>query len=436
MNVLLIMDDALRPDHMGCYGYGRNTTPNCDRLAAEGVRFESCIAVASHTFPPVVSMATGQDTATHGLMTAKDYEAWIPRPRTRTPLRVLAEKGFLVDGELVMRWAPLGFERDCNDLDAYAEAHRDRPWFYLAEPYPTHLPYDPPRAYYEEFLDEGYAPDEAARRRIEIVRTRMILHPPGTRAAMEVGQTDAIGEGDDAHKRSSAVVEFEAGDEPGVRALYDGEARVFDEQVGRWLARLESLDLLDDTLVIIVSDHGEELLERGHVGHTSCNLKGTLYDECLRVPLIMRAPKCLPAGRVVRNQVSQIDLMPTIFDILGLNLPLPVDGSSMLPLIRGETDTFRERAFAETPPAGWQALDDDERRMWCVRTAEWKLILHEERPGGARRFELYNLVDDPGEREDCFDRAPRAAEKLMNALENFAARSADHSVGAPRRRPS
>ena len=436
MNVLLIMDDALRPDHMGCYGYGKNTTPNCDRLAAEGVRFESCIAVASHTFPPVVSMMTGRDTATHGLMTAKDYEVWIGRPRVRTPLSVLAENGYLVDGELVMRWAPLGFERDCDDFDEYVEAHRDRSWFYFAEPYPTHLPYDPPREYYEMFVDEGYAPDAAARARLETVRTRMILHPPDTQAAMEVGQTDAIGEGDDAHKRSSAVVEFEPGDEPGVRALYDGEARVFDDLVGKRVAKLESMGLLDDTVIVIVSDHGEELLDRGHVGHTSCNLKGTLYDECIRVPLILRAPGRLPAGRVVKNQVSQIDLAPTVFDLLGLDLSLPVDGSSLLPLIRGGTDAFRPYAFAETPPAGWQALADDERRMWCVRTAEWKLILHEERPGGARRFELYNLLDDPGERADRFGREPRVSDPLRSALEDFAARSAANSVGAPERSPS
>ena len=231
MNVLVIMNDALRPDHMGCYGYPRNTTPNCDRLAAEGVRFEQCIAVSSHTFPPVVSICTGRDTASHGLMTPDDYARWMKEGMGRTPLHALAERGMSVDGELVMRWAPLGFKRDCNDFDEYVETHRDRSWFYYAEPYPTHLPYNPPRAYYEPFVDEDFQPDEAARERLEIVRTRMILHPPDVRAAMEAGVQDAIGDGDEAHKRSSAIVEFQPDDEPGVRALYDGEVRVFDDMV-------------------------------------------------------------------------------------------------------------------------------------------------------------------------------------------------------------
>lgn len=423
MNVLVIMNDGLRPDHMGCYGYARKTTPTCDRLATEGVRFKDCIAVSSHTFPPVVSICTGQDTATHGLMTAKDYERWIAEGMGRTPLHLLAEQGMCVDGELVMRWAPLGFEQDRNDFEEYLEAHRGRSWFYYAEPYPTHLPYDPPREYYKAFVDSDFQPGEATRERLEIVRTHMILHPPDVQAAMEVGQEDAIGLGDEAHKRSSAIVEFEPCDAPGVRALYDGEVRVFDDLVGRWIARLEAMNLLDETLVIIVSDHGEELLERGHVGHTSCNLKGTLFDECIRVPLIMRLPGRLPAGRVVENQVSQIDIMPTVFDLLGLDLSLPVDGSSLLPLIRGETDTFRAEAYAETPPAGWQALLGDERHMWCVRTAGWKLILHEECPGGPRRLELYNLVEDPDERDDRIGAESEIAAELTARLEAYVART-------------
>jgi len=422
MNVLVIMNDALRPDHMGCYGYPRNTTPNCDRLAAEGVRFEQCIAVSSHTFPPVVSICTGRDTASHGLMTPDDYARWMKEGMGRTPLHALAERGMSVDGELVMRWAPLGFKRDCNDFDEYVETHRDRSWFYYAEPYPTHLPYNPPRAYYEPFVDEDFQPDEAARERLEIVRTRMILHPPDVRAAMEAGVQDAIGDGDEAHKRSSAIVEFQPDDEPGVRALYDGEVRVFDDMVGRWVEKLAAVDLLDETLIVIVSDHGEELLERGHVGHTSCNLKGTLYDECIRVPLIMRFPGGRAAGRVVKNQVSQIDIMPTISELLGLEPPSRFDGASLMPLIEGKTDAFRAEAYAETPPAGWQALPGDRRRMWCVRTSDWKLILREEYPGGPRHTELYDLVKDPGERQDRFAAEPRIADELLTRIETYVAR--------------
>lgn len=420
MNILVILEDALRARNLGCYGYAKPTSPNCDRLAAEGVRFETCIAVSAHTFPPIVSLLTGQHPFTHGLMAAKDYVRWRNQHtmnKSRMPLHVLAESGYLVDGELVLRWEPLGFTRDLNDLDAYLEAQRDRRWFYFAEPYPTHLPYNPPQAHYDLFVDPDFRPDEATRRRLDIVRSHMILHPPDVQAAMEVTKDDAIGQGDDAHRRSSAIVEFQRQDAPGIRALYDGEVKVFDDMVGRWLAKLESLGILDDTLVIVTADHGEELLERGHVGHTSCNLKGTLHDESIHVPLIMRYPKRLPAGAVIRQQVSQVDLMPTLFDLLGLQLPLRPDGESLLPLIDGRTDNFRAEAYAEAPPAGWQALDGDERRIWCVRTADWKLIVQHDPTTGVESSELYNLKEDPGERVNVIDEERAIGSRLRASLD-------------------
>jgi len=420
MNILVILEDAVRPAHMSCYGYAKPTTPHCDRLAREGVRFENCIAVSTHTFPPVVSIITGQTTATHGLMSPAHYDPWISGELWKghhTPLHVLEDNGFLIDGELVTRWRPLGFERDAEGLEQYMEHNRDRQWFYFAQPYPTHLPYDPPQEYYDLFVDGGFQPGADTLARMDTVRTRMILHPPDVQSAMEAGRKDPIGDGDDAHKRTTAVVEFEPEDAPGIRALYDGELRVFDDMVGRWIAKLEELDQLDDTLIVIISDHGEELLERGHVGHTSCNLKGTLYDECLRVPLIMRYPKRLPAGKVVTQQISQIDVMPTLFDILGLELTLPHDGTSTLPLIDGDTDVFREEAYAETMPAGWQAITGDERRIWCVRTLEWKLIMNLNPVAGTRSYELYNLAVDPGERHNVLDREPAKAAELKAKLE-------------------
>jgi arylsulfatase A-like enzyme len=169
--------------------------------------------------------------------------------------------------------------------------------------------------------------------------------------------------------------------------------------------------------VIVTADHGEELLERGHVGHTSCNLKGTLHDESIHVPLIMRYPKRLPAGAVIRQQVSQVDLMPTLFDLLGLQLPLRPDGESLLPLIDGRTDNFRAEAYAEAPPAGWQALDGDERRIWCVRTADWKLIVQHDPTTGVESSELYNLKEDPGERVNLIDQERAIGRRLRASLD-------------------
>ena len=431
MNILMILEDALRPDRLGCYGYPKDTSPNLDRLAREGVRFQACIATASHTFPPVVSVLMGQTTATHRLVNAERYAHWGASPDWQdraTPLTLLEQSGWRVDGEMVLRWRPLGFRRDTEgkDIEAWFEAHRRERWFFLAEPYPTHLPYNPPEEYFRKFLEPGYRMSEETARRMEVVRSRLIVHPTGVQSRLEAGGRDPLPDdlADEAHKRSAGTADFVPElDRPAVDALYDGEVRVFDDLVGGWVRKLEQLGLLDQTLIVVLADHGEELLERGHVGHCSCNLKGTLYDECIRIPLILRLPGTLPAGRVVSAQVSQIDIMPTLLELAGLPVPDYVEGSSLLPLIRGESKRFREEAFAETTPAGWQALPDDEREIWCVRTARWKLVLHTYAAGRAERYELFDLASDPGESRDLYRPGHPAARRLRPALQAYIARA-------------
>ena len=427
MNIFMILEDALRPDHLGCYGYEKETSPNIDRLAREGVVFSNCIAVASHTLPPIVSILTGLSTASHGLVDARAYAGWAENPGWRsrqTPLKVLARQGYRVDGELVLRWATLGFTRDTpgDEIQDYLEQHRRDRWFFLAEPYPTHLPYNPPDDYFKAFLEPGYRTDEGTRKRIDLVRRHLIVHPSGVTSKLEAGEAEALPDdaSDSAHKRSVGIVDFHADkDKPAITALYDGEVRVFDDLVGSWIAKLEQLELLDDTLVVIVADHGEELLERGYVGHCSCNLKGTLYDEAIKVPLILRCPKILPKGKVVGNQISQIDIMPTIFDLLGIEHSGLMQGRSALALIEGRGESFREEAFAETPPAGWQAVQSDDREIWCVRTAAWKLILNTNRNGSIERYELYDLKGDPAELQNLYREDHPAALRLRPLLEGF-----------------
>jgi arylsulfatase A-like enzyme len=411
------MEDALRSDRLSCYGYDKPTTPNLNRLAQEGVLFEQTIAVSAHTFPPVVSMLTGWWTFTHGLVEAQHYTPWkrgdIWRGLT-LPLQVLARAGWLVDGEMVTRWAPIGFDRDTANLESFLEAHRHRPWFFFAAPYSTHLPYNPPHEYYQRFVDRNFRPDADTLRRMEVVRHEMIIHPPGLCSLHESGLGDHIGRGEGAHRRTAASVRFNPADRPGISALYDGEVRVFDDLVGSWVRKLEELDLLEDTLIVVTSDHGEELLDRGHVGHSSCSLMGTLYDEILKVPLILRYPKRLPRGVSIKRQVSQVDIIPTLFDLLRLKMPYTADGKSLLPLIERPNTEFRPEAYAQTPVAGWQALPDDGRQISCVRTKDWKLIVRRHEP---ELSELYNLGRDPGETDNVIAEYPSQRRQLLEMIE-------------------
>lgn len=423
MNVLFIMADALRPSNLGCYGYRKNTSPNIDRLARNGVLFKNVIATASHTVPSVLSLMTGLSGASHGVFNQKTFGKWLKRKPEKSPIHLLQEKGMLVDGELVLRYHPLGFKRDTRteDIISYFSNHQFDNWFFLAEPYSTHLPYNPPDKYYKMFLSSGLEPDKDSRYRLSVVKSCLLVYPPDKKSRVELGEEDVlpVDDNDESHKRTFGKVELTNRELPFITSLYDGEVRVFDDLIGRYIDALDNLKIINDTLIVITSDHGEELLERGHVGHSSCNLSGTLYDESIKVPLIMHLPKLLPAGKVINEQIAQIDIMPSIFELLGLELTTRSEGKSLVPLIFDKIKNFRNVAFSETIPAGWQALDSDKREMWSVRTNNYKLILKSLFFCNDYEYEFYNLAEDPKELKNCYDPSFSLCKELTENLMEY-----------------
>lgn len=426
MNIFIILEDALRPDHLGCYGYRKPTSPWIDRIAAEGVIFKNCFSTASHTLPPIVSLLMSQWPSTHGVVDPASFERWIHSPaweKKDTPLTYLRQKGCAIDGELVVRWKPLGFDKDTDSaaIPSYFGANRDRTWFFMAEPYPTHLPYNPPDEYFRQFLDDGYTASKETLERLKVVRSCLIVHPTGMVSKLEAGEKDPLPDDktDTAHKRTVGAVDLKPEDRAAVLACYDGELKVFDNLAGEWFSALEKSGRLDDTLVLITSDHGEELMERGYVGHSSCNLMGTLYDESIRVPLIMRYPKALPKGKSVDNLVSMVDVFPTIFELIGEPAPAYMEGESLLPLLTGGGDFVRDMVFAETTPAGWQAMGTDTRCIYCVRTALWKLILNTDRMRTFSRYELYDIQADAGEKNNIYRENHPEAVELAAELDKY-----------------
>jgi hypothetical protein len=216
------------------------------------------------------------------------------------------------------------------------------------------------------------------------------------------------------------TVEFEQGDRDILADLYDAEVRDFDLFVGRLLTRLRRYGLLDKTLLVITADHGEELLDHGFVGHASTMHSATLYDEIIKIPLIMTLPGYLPGGGQIREQVQQIDIMPTILDVVGLPLPTGVQGRSLASLLfhSGKQRGSSIPAFAETVYGGYQATEDMATiRYRCVRTDGWKLI-EQEGPAG-ETYQLYDLLLDPKEFENVYDKNIRVATAHKTLLEEW-----------------
>jgi len=401
-NLLLVSIDSLRADHLGAYGYERDTSPHIDRLAREGVLFEQMVAETSWTLPSHVTLLTGLPSSVHGVMddTERIPQAvdplasllrtagWRTEGYASAPFlhpifgfgrgfdryevvadTVYDEPGVTLEviaedpGARLRRGLgdrPFQRHRHADDLAAIVEARvaelAGEPFFLFVHVFDVHYDYDPPEAYWRLF-DPDYA-----------------------------GELD--GRGFYFDRRIHA--EMPEDELAHVLARYDGEIRWTDEHLGRMLAALERHGVAHDTLVVVTSDHGDEFFEHGHKGH-----KRTLYDEQLLVPFVLRLPGRLPAGRRVGMQVRLIDVLPTLLDALGVPIPEAVAGRSLLPFVRGE------RKETDLPAASRLATPDDV--IETLRTGDGKLEVRwtdggrgpgSRRVAGARWFDLER---DPGE---------------------------------------
>lgn len=403
-SVLLITIDCLRPDHMSVYGYARDTTPNLARIAGESLVFENAFSSSAWTTPSLVSLVTGYQPSVHGQNGRYGfYDKLMP-----TPLRLLVEEGYDVFGSDIKGpgHEDFGYEGkpafDRPYLENFIAARGSNPkpfftWVHLDD---LHLPYTPTAKNASRWLDTSSSSEG-----IDAVRQyRVILRNPREGLSF----------------KHAGKVSFTSADQPIIRALYDGELADLDERLGAVLDRMRASGLLDRTIVVITADHGEELFEHGWVGHPSTNYDGKLYDELIRIPLIIRLPDHSKTGRF-GALVQGVDLMPTLLELLGIDaarITPPMQGVSLLPLVGGERKEIHPMLFTQTTLEGWTTPEDEmKRRVLSVRTADRKLLLFPQ--GEAYRTEAYNLRSDPQEKKNLYpSRAGKFAD-LEKALADW-----------------
>lgn len=395
--VVLLTLDSINVRHLSAYGYGRNTTPNIGRLAREGVLFLRAYSTSAWTSPGLVSILTGLYPTVHGVTRRGNS---VPQ-RLPALAGVLALKGYQTPGLSYLLslpdYANLGFAPTPTGLGAAPDEADDsvlRRWlargpegpFFLWHHYAaTHLPYNPPRPYRDRFYREG----ETITEFVQKIQTAPVCRKTEK-------QADAL-----------------PGERIAVEDLYDGELAHQDHLLGQMLDYLRDIGLLDSSLLIVTADHGEELLEHGFVGHASTSLAGTLYNEVTHIPLIMR----FPGGRypgVVDQPVSQVDIMPTILDFLGIEPPSGLQGRSLMALIRGQKAAPRP-LFHETTTCGYQCAEGETPgHLTSLILGPWKLI--STRKGSEVEFELYNLEQDSSEQHNLIHKENHQAETMKQLM--------------------
>jgi arylsulfatase A-like enzyme len=431
-SVLLYVIDTCRADHLSVDGYGRPTTPNLEKLAALGARFENCFSQAPWTKPSVGSILTSCYPSVTGMHSVLDQldSRFITLPE------VARHAGYTVVGfsanPLVGRMSNYaqGFHRFTEWVSvipngdtihfasgsAKALNQKVLPWLAQNETWPfflyvqsidPHEEYAPAPEYLELFADPAFEPEYRR-------QWQALLDAKPTKIGNYCTKEHF-------EKAGVAIGPFE---EYGKR-LYDADIRANDEEIGRVIAALRERGQLDDTVIVITADHGEEFMEHGGTSHGF-----TLWNELIHVPLIVVAPGLVPEGMVVKEPVQSIDIYPTLLELLKLPAPDGLQGRSLVPLLRGEAAEARPIYSENHESPGAEQIFFAMGNTLSVVRGPWKLILNLKSPEfrPRPRRELYRLDRDFAEQEDLATKETAVADELEKLLlSHWAADCARHA---------
>jgi len=373
-NIILILVDTLRADHLGCYGYDRETSPRIDQAAAEGVLFQRLYSVCSWTDPTIVSLFTGRypQAVWQPLRHREAIKQTVPT-EIDTLAEILQTGGFstlaVVDhpGISTKRNFSQGFDEfvdphqesgwhDWIGTDPHAvlsavrkllSTHRDRRFFLYVHVVWPHVPYTP-KAGFKDLFGKGHT-------KVEEVQKQSVIND------------------------------------------YDAEIRMTDVFIGDVMDTLEASSLRKKSYVIITSDHGEGFWEHGLHEHGN-----SLFNEVLHVPLIICPPSASKQQpRVVPDLLSNIDLFPTVLDLAGIKPPPDTDGRSLLPIMAGHRERGEPTIFSESAHSkiihGFACRKGDHKLIYAVRKPAADIDQMRRDMVAGRHVLTYDILNDPGE---------------------------------------
>ena len=371
-NILILASDSFRADRLSCNGYGRNTSPHIDRIAAEGMTFRKCFTPIASTLESLTTMFSGQYPHTHGIQHMFPNKGQVDRANAKMPALAATLRQHGYDTAVIGDWCacgfkelPVGFEditvADFDNFKVYMSEvvylhhqilplffdnrvghwlfpklksfanfmtpdvvtnqvidrleRRDedkKPFIIFAFYSCTHLPYRTPREYAELWADPAYKGDHNFELKLNV--------------------DEFIGNVDIGHKWEKLPPK----DVEQINALYDGCVRMFDDSVGRIMLALDSKQLREDTIVLITGDHGDDLFEPNVTFGHGLTFNGG--DQSNNVPFVLRVPGVENRGRHIDKLVRTIDFAPTLLDLAGLPPEPRFEGKSLKPYVKGNAD--------------------------------------------------------------------------------------------------
>ncbi len=395
-NVVMLCIDTLRADKLTAYDKTYVKTPAFEKFVKESTLFEQCQAPSNWTKPSCATILTGLYPDTHK---ARGHSS-----RVAASVKLASEYfqplgfntgAFIANGYLAGEfgfnrgWGKyINYIRENKNTDAenvYKDAlsfiaeNKEKPFFTYIQTIDPHVPYDPPDEdlkMYDAGQYEGPVKNRSTGNLLEEVKRKKVI--------------------------------LNARDKKRLESLYDGEITYHDRYFGHFLDGLKKLGVLDNTVIVVCSDHGEEFFDHDSVGHGH-----TLFQELLHVPFVIRAPGVVPAGVRSKVDVNLADILPTVLSAIGAEAPSSIEGEDVLPICNGDTANPVAVSFS-----CFYSEADNRNLSWTARQGDFKL-----RMKGPSNTYLCNLALDPRETRDDDEKYPLALRALRIALGQF--------IGAP-----
>ena len=423
-SLILISLDTLRADGVGVLGGPKGISPTLDRFASESVIFTHARAPAPHTAPSHMSMFTSTYPSVHGVQNVQFGDAGPLIQPLKSHIPTLAETlqaaGFstvgLTDGGNLnpAHGFARGFEtytRDLSGVDAQISealpeieklSDSEKRFFLLWHTYEIHSPYAPPSRYIENWAPKSY--DGELKQVVEGLEGQSFAERWGSMKTRFWKNRASFGWVESAY----------------LHGLYKAGIRYTDDRLARLFEGLRKSGLLDRSIVVIMSDHGEEFFEHGRWQHEQ------LFEECLRVPLFIRLPGGVAGGTRIDTPVSLMDIMPTVLDLLEVDVeplelsgPVRLAGTSLAPAMLGE-ESVRERPIVSELRVDREGGGE---YQWMVAVHQNGFKFIHDRYRGERpdhRFEyLYDLSSDPDERSNLISKMDEVQTRFKETLDGF-----------------
>jgi len=418
-NILIIMTDEMRPDHLGCYGHPTIKTPNIDQLAREGFLLWQYYVEMPISHPSRCALFTGRNPQINGVRN----NLWLLQEHEYTLAEALKDNGYQT----------AAFMSNINIRSKFGTAQGFDVYDFIEDPTEMRKPAQgggPPRVSLAppgtvpledyvtpqvttrslEWLNDHYK--EKFFLWVDYIDPHGPLNPPapydnmyysGSIKLEDMGQT-MIGLTAESAKNPEMVERFVS--------LYDGEITFLDDYVGKVFDRIKELGLEEKTIIFFISDHGEMQGEHGLHGKPA-----VLYEPLVRAVCIIKYPPAGSAGKTIRALAQNIDIYPTVMDMLNITKPSQVQGTSLVPLLEGTASSVHKEIVLSFTGGG-------RAQKRAVRTPEWKYIHSLD-----GKHELFNLLNDPEENNNLFDFRPDIVRDLRERLINWYIRTEDTLPG-------